>query len=51
MLGGCAGERAANVTRRDARENREAARILEIVRDPVGDAVGMPPEVGELVRW
>jgi hypothetical protein len=39
------GKRRADVSRLDARKNRVTIGLLEIIRDPVGDAIRVLPEV------
>ena len=45
LLRGVCRERAANLTGANAREDRKQFRVVEVIGDPVGDAVGLSAKV------
>ena len=44
-------QRRSDVAGSDAREDGIAARIVQVVRYPVSDAMRLFPEIGELAGW
>ena len=51
LLRGARRERAANLTGANAREDRKAFRVVEVIGDPVGDAMGLWRKSFNLEIW